>query len=78
MEKQNKTILFTFGPTIAAFFLTFLNEGKKGVLELLKRGFSFKFKKIWLIPVVLLLAIFGLVVILAQSQALAPFIYSLF
>jgi cytochrome c-type biogenesis protein CcmH/NrfF len=35
-------------------------------------------KKIWLIPVVLLLAIFGLVVILAQSQALAPFIYSLF
>ncbi|URA10026.1 DUF5989 family protein [Thermospira aquatica] len=35
-------------------------------------------KKLWLIPIILLLAIFGVVVILAQSQALAPFIYSLF
>ncbi|MFN4216269.1 MAG: DUF5989 family protein [Brevinematales bacterium] len=35
-------------------------------------------KKIWLIPVVFLIVLFGIVVILAQSQALAPFIYSLF
>jgi hypothetical protein len=80
MEKQNKTILFTFGPTIAAFFLTFLNEGKKGVLELLKRGFSFKFKKIWLIPALLLMpSIIGLsylIAILSGEKLSSTIIFS--
>jgi len=35
-------------------------------------------KKLWLIPIVILLALFGVVLLAAQSTALAPFIYSLF
>ncbi len=35
-------------------------------------------KKWWLLPVVLILIILGLIIILAQGSALAPFIYTLF
>ena len=35
-------------------------------------------KKYWLAPIVLVLALFGLLLIFAQSSALAPFIYTLF
>ena len=32
----------------------------------------------WLIPMVLVLLVFGLLMIFAQSSAIAPFIYTLF
>ena len=32
----------------------------------------------WLTPMILLLLIFGLLIIFAQSSAIAPFIYTLF
>jgi len=35
-------------------------------------------KKLWLIPIIVILGLIGLVVIISQSQAIAPFIYSLF
>ncbi|GJG87200.1 hypothetical protein tb265_23810 [Gemmatimonadetes bacterium T265] len=35
-------------------------------------------KKLWLLPVVLLLLAAGLVIAFAQGSALAPFIYTLF
>jgi len=35
-------------------------------------------KKMWLIPIVIILLIIGVVVVISQSQAIAPFIYSLF
>ena len=35
-------------------------------------------KKIWLLPIILLLALFGGLLILVQGSALAPFIYTLF
>lgn len=35
-------------------------------------------KKLWLIPILIILFLIGIVVLLSQSQALAPFIYSLF
>ena len=35
-------------------------------------------KKYWLIPVVLVLVVFGALLVFAQSSALAPFIYTLF
>ena len=44
-----------FGPTISAILLTFLTSGKKGFIDLLKRGVSFNFKLIWLIPIFLLM-----------------------
>lgn len=58
--------LAPFGPTIAAFILSYLTEGMDGVKDLLKRGLSLKFKKIWLIPIFLLMpAIVGLSLLLA-------------
>lgn len=35
-------------------------------------------KKYWLMPIVLVFLLFGLLILFAQSSALAPFIYSLF
>jgi len=35
-------------------------------------------KKYWLVPVVLVFVLFGLLIVFAQSSAVAPFIYSLF
>ncbi len=32
-------------------------------------------KKLWLIPILIILLLIGLVVILSQSQAIAPFLY---
>jgi drug/metabolite transporter superfamily protein YnfA len=35
-------------------------------------------KKLWLLPIVVLLVLFGALLLLAQSSAIAPFIYSIF
>jgi hypothetical protein len=35
-------------------------------------------KKYWLLPVILMLAVFGTVIVLAKGTAVAPFIYTLF
>ena len=35
-------------------------------------------KKFWLIPILLLLLVFGGLIILVQGSAVAPFIYTLF
>ncbi len=35
-------------------------------------------KKMWLLPIVILLLVFGGLLVLAQSSAIAPFIYTLF
>jgi hypothetical protein len=35
-------------------------------------------KKFWLVPVLLLLAMFGGLIVLTQGSAVAPFIYTLF
>lgn len=40
--------------------------------------FLAKRKKYWLLPMVVLLLVFGGLLLLAQGSALAPFIYSLF
>jgi hypothetical protein len=48
-------------------------------------SFAFEFwtylktrKKFWLLPLVLVLVLFGGLMILAESSALAPFIYTIF
>lgn len=41
-------------------------------------GFLRARKKYWLIPIVLVLLLFGGLVILSQGTAVAPFIYTLF
>tara|TARA_Y100000591_G_C21535939_1_gene546485 strand:- start:342 stop:494 length:153 start_codon:yes stop_codon:yes gene_type:complete len=35
-------------------------------------------KKYWLIPIVVVLALFGVLIVLTQGTAVAPFIYTLF
>ena len=35
-------------------------------------------KKYWLIPILLVLAIFGALIILSEVSAIAPFIYAIF
>jgi hypothetical protein len=35
-------------------------------------------KKFWLLPIVTLMVFFGALLVLAQSSAIAPFIYTLF
>tara|TARA_Y100000590_G_scaffold255229_1_gene286566 strand:+ start:4419 stop:4568 length:150 start_codon:yes stop_codon:yes gene_type:complete len=35
-------------------------------------------KKFWLLPVLLVLAIFGALIVLSQGSAVAPFIYTIF
>jgi Family of unknown function (DUF5989) len=35
-------------------------------------------KKFWLLPIVLVLVLFGSVLVLTQGSAVAPFIYTLF
>ncbi|MFO7928671.1 MAG: type II CAAX endopeptidase family protein [Candidatus Humimicrobiaceae bacterium] len=46
-----------FGPLVAAFLLTSVKYGKKGIIELLKRSVSIGFRKIWLIPALLLMPV---------------------
>ena len=35
-------------------------------------------KKFWLLPIILMTLVFGVLLLLAQSSAIAPFIYTLF
>jgi hypothetical protein len=46
------------------------------VMELIR--FLGSRKKFWLIPLVILTLLFGFLVVLAQSSAVAPFIYTVF
>ncbi len=56
-----------FGPFVAAFFLTYLSSGKEGVIDLLKRGWSVRFGKIWWLPILFLIpAMEGISVLLAR------------
>ena len=35
-------------------------------------------KKFWMIPILMMMAIFGALIVLSQGSAVAPFIYTLF
>jgi hypothetical protein len=35
-------------------------------------------KKFWLLPIMLMMALFGALIVLSQGSAVAPFIYTLF
>ena len=50
------------------------------MIEFLKEFWEFlkARKKYWLLPILIVLVIFGGLVILAQGSAVAPFIYTLF
>jgi len=35
-------------------------------------------KKYWLLPIIIILALFGALIVLSQGSAVAPFIYTIF
>ena len=35
-------------------------------------------KKYWLMPIIIVLALFGVLIVLSQGSAIAPFIYTIF
>ena len=35
-------------------------------------------KKYWLLPIIVVLALFGILIILSEGSAIAPFIYTIF
>jgi len=41
-------------------------------------GFLSERKKFWLLPVILVLLVFGLLIVLTSGSAIAPFVYTLF
>ena len=50
------------------------------MLELLKDlwGFMRSRKKFWLAPIIVVMLLLGVLIVLAQGSAVAPFIYTLF
>ena len=50
------------------------------MLNFIKEFFEFlvERKKYWLFPVVIVLALFGILIVLSQGSAIAPFIYTIF
>ncbi len=49
-------------------------------LQIIKELFEFlgKNKKLWLLPIIIILLLLGLLIILTEGSAIAPFIYTLF
>ena len=50
------------------------------MLSFLKEFFEFLRvrKKYWLLPIIIVLALFGALIVLSQGSAIAPFIYTIF
>ena len=50
------------------------------MLDFLKEFFHFlkEIKKYWLYPIIIVLAVFGILIVLSQGSAVAPFIYTIF
>jgi hypothetical protein len=50
------------------------------MLEFLKDlwGFMRERKKFWMAPIIIILVLLGMLIVLAEGSAIAPFIYTLF
>ena len=66
-----------WGPTVATFCLTYLNEGTEGIKTLLKRATDPSFSKIWWLPTILLLPALtgGALFLSIITEGTAPEIY---
>ena len=56
-----------FGPAVAAFSLSYRREGFAGIRQLWKRGWDFRFNRIWLLPALFLMPLIGVVTALVVS-----------
>ena len=50
------------------------------MIEFIKEFWEFlrERKKYWLMPIIIILALFGVLIVLSQGSAIAPFIYTIF
>jgi|TARA_Y100000816_G_C25969583_1_gene505933 hypothetical protein len=50
------------------------------MLSFIKEFYSFlkERKKYWLLPIIIILALFGALIVLSQGSVVAPFIYTIF
>jgi|TARA_B100001094_G_C17689185_1_gene557209 hypothetical protein len=50
------------------------------MIDFLKEFWDFlrERKKYWLLPILIVLALFGILIVLSQGSAVAPFIYTIF
>tara|TARA_B110000444_G_scaffold134471_1_gene126282 strand:+ start:820 stop:972 length:153 start_codon:yes stop_codon:yes gene_type:complete len=50
------------------------------MIEFIKEFWEFLIirKKYWLLPIIIILTIFGILIVLSQGSAVAPFIYTIF
>jgi hypothetical protein len=50
------------------------------MIDILKEFWEFLMerKKYWLFPIVIVLTLFGILIVLSQGSAVAPFIYTIF
>ena len=50
------------------------------MIDLIKEFWEFlrERKKYWLMPIIIVLALFGILIVLSQGSAVAPFIYTIF
>ena len=50
------------------------------MIEFIKEfsDFLMERKKYWLLPIIIVLALFGALIVLSQGSAVAPFIYTIF
>ena len=57
-----------------------VNEKTILMLSFLKEFSDFirERKKYWLLPIIIVLALFGVLIVLSQGSAVAPFIYTIF
>ena len=56
------------------------NEKKILMLDFIKEFWEFLNvrKKYWLLPIIIVLALFGILIVLSQGSVIAPFIYTIF
>ena len=57
-----------------------VNEKTILMLSFLKEFYEFlsERKKYWLFPIIIVLTLFGVLIVLSQGSAVAPFIYTIF
>ena len=50
------------------------------MIEFIKEFYEFLKvrKKYWLLPIIIVLSLFGILIVLSQGSAVAPFIYTIF
>jgi hypothetical protein len=60
--------------------LSNLFKNRREIMDFLKDIFEFflQRKKYWLLPILLVLLLFGVLIVLTSGSAIAPFIYTLF